>query len=159
MFDEDSYKKEAVKGYFDYLGRAFVQTKLTEEGEVVKATQDIFNVWDDFLENPDSFIPKEDDEDEEDEDYSYPKLEDFAYNGSFESSVFDNIPVVTDSDSFSVNSKIISPANVKSAEKSSKTGDNLFVILLIFAALFTAAGCSRGIYLIKLKKVRVNDCN
>lgn len=156
--DEDSYKKEAVKGYFDYLGRAFVQTKLTEEGEVVKATQDLFNVWDDFLENPDSFIAKEESDEEEDEDdYSYPNLEDFAYNGSFESSVFDNLPNASPIKSGAAASQKDTSSSAKISEKTTNTGDNFLVFLIVCAIFFTAAGSSILIYLIRTKKVKAND--
>ena len=155
--DEDAYKKEAVKGYFDYLGRAFVQTKLTEEGEVVKATQDLFNVWDDFLENPDSFIPKDEDEEDDEDDYdlAYPKLEDFAYNGSFESSVFENLPKVSAIKSSSNQTNSLSVN--ENSEKTGNTGDNLAVILIVFAVVFSAAGCSILIYIIRTKRVKTYD--
>lgn len=148
--DEDNYSEEAVKGYFAYLSRAYVETKLTEEGEVVKATQDIFNVWDDFLENPDSFIEKSDEDsedyEEEIEEQPYPKLEDFEYKGTFTSTVFENTPNTSDS-----------PANTakksdNSSAHSSKTGDTVFVLLIVFSAALVIAAITIIVFLYKKKK-------
>ena len=152
--DEEAYAKEAVDGYFEYLGRAYVETKLTEEGEVVKATQDIFNVWDDFLENPDSFIKEEEAEDaEEDEDAPYPKLSDFAYKGSFESAVFENTPFTVDSSVSTASATSERETIVSNSSKTpAKTGDIAGVILIIFAISFFVAGSSILAYYIQFKR-------
>ena len=149
--DESSYSAEAVKGYFEYLGRAYVQTKLTEEGEVVKATQDIFNVWDDFLENPDSFIEKEEEEAEdfdEEEVGDYPSLEDFAYQGSFQSNVFENTPTTSFKGALAQDSEN-EQANRGTA---TDTGDTIAYVLLIAAGAALIAALSITTYLFKNKK-------
>ena len=148
--DESKYDDEAVKGYFEYLGRAFVQTKLTEEGEVVKATQDIYNVWDDFLENPDSFIKEENEEveEEEEEASAYPNLEDFAYKGDFESNVFENTPKTTYS-GYQRRTQQSTDSAKQAQATQSDTGDAVAVVLYVCAAALAAAAVSIAIYLVK----------
>ena len=147
--DEDKYDADAVKGYFEYLGRAYVETKLTEEGEVVKATQDIYTLWDDFLENPNSFIKEEEEEveDEDDEAVAYPSLDDFAYRGEFQSNVFENTPKTT----FKGASATTDTAQSKTASNS-RTGDTVAIILIIFSAALLLCAASIGIYLVRKKK-------
>ena len=153
--DESAYKEEAVKGYFDYLSRAYVETKLTEEGDVVKATQDIFNVWDDFLENPDSFIKNEDEDEEADEEESapYPDLDDFAYNGHFQSTVFENTPKTT----YSLKNRSDTSTEVyEHSSSNTKTGDNAVVFLMITFVAFAALASSIAVYLWK-KRGKKNE--
>ena len=150
--DEDAYQKEAVDGYFEYLSRAYVETKLTEEGEVVKATQDIFNVWDDFLENPNAFIKQEDAEEADDDEESapYPNLDDFAYQGSFQSTVFENTP--STASVYSLKSAQTQEKPVNEAQKSSGTGDSVCIVLIIFAVAFAVAGSSILCYILIKKR-------
>ncbi|MBE6818535.1 MAG: hypothetical protein E7517_05190 [Ruminococcaceae bacterium] len=149
--DESQYSSEEVEGYYAFLGRAYVQTKLTEEGEVVKATQDIFTVWDDFLENPEAFVEKEEDEaeeaDEEESAAAYPDLDDFAYTGNFQSNVFENTPKTTFKGA-------LANDDAKASEKgaNSRTGDTITVILYIAAAALLAAAVSIGVLLYRNKK-------
>ena len=148
--DESLYKKEAVEGYFEYLGRAYVETKLTEEGEVVKATQDIYTVWDDFLENPDAFIKEEEEdaqEEDEEENTPYPSLDSFAYNGEFQSNVFENTPNTT----YTSAQKSDGDSAGKTAENT-HTGDTIALVLIIFSGAALICAASIGIYLIKKKK-------
>lgn len=139
--DESKYKKAAVDGYFSYLGRAYVQTKLTKEDEVVNATQDIYDVWDAFLSDPDSFIDDgstDEAADENAETVTYPSIDDFAYKGNYKSSVFENTPV----NSSSVNSNSSSGnQNTSSQTKSSaKTGDTLIIVLGALSLVLAATG-------------------
>ena len=147
--DEEKYEQEAVNGYFEYLGRAYVETKLTEEGEVVKATQDIYTLWDDFLENPNSFIKQEDEEEEEEDEESarYPSLEDFAYRGEFESNVFDNTPNTTYTSALKSEK-----AQTVQRSDTTRTGDTVAVVLVVFSAAALICAASIGVYLIKKKK-------
>lgn len=151
--DEDAYDAEAVKGYFAYLGRAYVQTKLTEEGEVVKATQDIYTVMDDFLEDPNSFIEKDEETEEaEDEDVAepYPDLDSFAYRGDFQSDVFENTPKTSFKGAFSKTDTTDKTAKERASNTS--TGDSVAIVLYIVAAALVGAAVSIAVYLIKHKK-------
>lgn len=145
--NEDAYSSEAVDGYFAYLSRAYVQTKLTEEGEVVKATQDIYDLKDAFIENPDSFIEKEDEEQTQEDEYKYPSLEDFSYKGTFSSNVFTNVP-----DTSSQNLTSISKTQAQNKEKTTSTGDNLYIVLIILSVAFFVAFSLLAIYFIKKYK-------
>lgn len=149
---EENYSKEEVDGYFAYLSRAYVQTKLTEEGEVVKATQDIYDVRDAFLENPSSFIQKEDDEEPaDDDDYKYPSLDDFAYKGTFKSNVFENTPKTSYSKN-TVNADNSSKQSQKGSNSS--TGDKLAIALIILSCAFVTAFAAILIYVLKNKYKR-----
>ena len=150
--DEDKYEPEAVEGYNAYLSRAYVQTKLTEEGEVVKATQDIYDLKDAFIQDPNSFIEKDDEEEEaDDDDYKYPSLDDFAYKGTFSSDVFENTPKTTSSKS-TLASKANSGDNSVNKEKTTSTGDNLFIILTVASIAFAVAFAVLSVYIIKKYK-------
>lgn len=151
--DEDKYEPEAVEGYNAYLSRAFVQTKLTEEGEVVKATQDIYDLKDAFIQDPNSFIEKDEDEPEEsDEDYKYPSLDDFAFKGTFSSDVFENTPVTSSSKIKNVSSSANSPDINANKEKTTDTGDNLFTLLIVASVAFTLAFAALSVYVLKKYK-------
>ena len=151
--DEDKYDPEAVEGYNAYLSRAYVQTKLTEEGEVVKATQDIYDLKDAFIQDPNSFIQKDDEEEEEanDDDYKYPSLDDFAYKGTFSSDVFENTPKTTSSKN-SVSNNANSKDKTVNKEKNTSTGDNLFIILTVASIAFFVAFATLSVYIIKKYK-------
>ena len=125
-----------------------METKLTEEGEVVKATQDIYTLRDDFLENPNSFIKEEEEEveDEDEEAVAYPSLDDFAYRGEFQSNVFENTPKT----SFQGASAKTDTAHSKTASNS-RTGDTVAIILIIFSAALLLCAASIGIYLVRKK--------
>ena len=152
--DEEAYDSDAVDGYFAYLSRAYVQTKLTEEGEVVKATQDIFDLKDDFIENPESFIEKEDEEEMVEDEYKYPSLDDFAYNGTFSSDVFENMPNTSSAKAVNTSD---SQANSSNKAKSTSTGDNLFIVLIISAIAFSLAFAVLLVYFIKKTKKRLDN--
>ena len=152
--DEDAYASEAVDGYFAYLSRAYVQTKLTEEGEVVKATQDIFDLKDDFIENPDSFIEKEDEEEMIEDEYKYPSLDDFAYKGTFSSDVFVNTPNTSSAKRLNTSN---SQNNSVNKAKNSSTGDNVYIVLIVSAIAFTLAFALLLFYFIKKYKKEVKQ--
>ena len=137
--DEDKYEPEAVEGFYAYLSRAYVQTKLTEEGEVVKATQDIYDLKDAFIDDPNSFIEKDEEEEEVEEEYKYPSLKDFAYNGNFDSSIFENTPKTSTSVKTSAQVKKNTQLKSVNKEKTTATGDELFIIMIVAAIAFALA--------------------